>query len=505
MSPAANDLLSQRVKAAELSRGISSNVIYAAIERVIAARNLHGAVLDYGAGVGDLTRRLVELDRFSSVSAADIMPRPAGLEGVQWIEQDLNEPLQGHDGEFDVVIAAEVIEHLENPRLTVREIVRLLRPGGTAIVTTPNNESWRSLVALLVRGHYAGFGEASYPAHITALLRKDLTRIFRESGLRSPEFAFTENGGIPGKPNITWQKIGFGLLRGLRYSDNVLAIAVKPGGTAHPANAVPANEEVPISTGDQRKKRRSLLIFERIRAIRSRRLQLKVFKREGLLEAAARYIDRNGLTVRHGPFAGTIYPREAALSRHSIPKLLGTYEQELHGVLDEIARRKYDLVIDIGSAEGYYAVGLARKLNARVLAYDPEPAERRLCAKAALLNGVEALIELKDLFRPSDIRQFAGLRVLCICDCEGFEGEIFTAETIRDTPRWDLVIELHGSAETKLMGLEWPQKTAVISTAPHVGSFPEIEGLGDPAKLISDFRGGKQRWLWCDGERSAAN
>jgi 2-polyprenyl-3-methyl-5-hydroxy-6-metoxy-1,4-benzoquinol methylase len=228
MSLDADDLPSRRLKAAELSRGISSNVIYSAIERVIAAKNLKGAVLDYGAGVGDLTRRLVELNRFSSVSAADIMPVPAGLDGVKWIEQDLNEPLPNHDGSFDVVIAAEVIEHLENPRFTLRELFRLLRPGGIVIVSTPNNESWRSLVALLVRGHYAGFGEASYPAHITALLRKDLTRIFLEAGLQAPEFAFTDSGGIPGEPNVTWQKISFGLLRGLRFSDNVLAVAVKP-------------------------------------------------------------------------------------------------------------------------------------------------------------------------------------------------------------------------------------------------------------------------------------
>jgi len=228
MNPAAQELQSQRAKAAELSGGISSNVIYSAIERAIAARGLRGAVLDYGAGVGDLTRRLVRLDRFESVSAADIMRRPAGLDQVNWIEQDLNEPMQGYDGAFDAVIAAEVIEHLENPRFTVREIARLLKPGGTAIVSTPNNESWRSFVALLIRGHYAAFGALSYPAHITALLRKDFTRIFQEAKLEAPEFYFTDNGGIPGKPNFTWQKASFGLLRGLRFSDNVVAVAKKP-------------------------------------------------------------------------------------------------------------------------------------------------------------------------------------------------------------------------------------------------------------------------------------
>ncbi len=242
-------------------------------------------------------------------------------------------------------------------------------------------------------------------------------------------------------------------------------------------------------------------LFQRIRAERSRRLQLRLFQREGLLDAAARYIERNGLAVRHGPFAGTIYPREAALSRHSIPKLLGTYEQELHGILDEIAERKYDLVVDIGSAEGYYAVGLARLLRTRVLAYDPEPAERALCAKAARLNGVETLVELQDLFHASDIQQFSHLRVLCICDCEGFEAEIFTAETVGDAVRWDLLIELHGSAEAKLMNLPWPHKTRAIATTRRAGDYPELQGLGEPGKLLSEYRGGSQSWLWCDGEK----
>ena len=227
MNSTASDLLIQRAKAAELSKGTSLSAVYDAVERVITNRELKGSVLDYGAGTGALTRRLIALGRFDSVSAADIMRKPRDLESVPWIEQDLNEPIQGYGGAFDVVIAAEVIEHLENPRFTMREICRMLRPGGTAIVTTPNNESWRSLVALLMRGHYAGFGELSYPAHITALLRKDLTRIFAESKLSSPEFYFTDNGGIPGKPSVTWQKISLGFLRGIRFSDNVLAAATK--------------------------------------------------------------------------------------------------------------------------------------------------------------------------------------------------------------------------------------------------------------------------------------
>jgi hypothetical protein len=235
-------------------------------------------------------------------------------------------------------------------------------------------------------------------------------------------------------------------------------------------------------------------------AVRSRRCQFLDFKRTGLLDAAKHYIERYGSTIRYGPFAGTIYPLESALSRHSIPKLLGTYEHELHGIITSIAKRKYDLVIDIGSAEGYYAVGLARLLQTYVLSYDPEPAERRFCGSAARLNNVADLVELRDLFHPSDIRRFRDRRVLCICDCEGFESEIFNASTIRDVAKWDILIELHGTAEDKLKGLNWPQKTSTVISEPLSWPYKELEGLGDQKRLLSEYRNGTQTWLWCDSE-----
>lgn len=223
-------LTERRVKAAELSGGISSEAIYSKVENLIEAKGLNGSVLDYGAGLGHLTRRLLGSRHFQRVAAIDLMPVPDDLTAsVEWTEQDLNMELPDWNEEFDAVIAAEVIEHLENPRQIMRQIFRVLRPGGAVIVTTPNNESWRSLAALLVRGHYVAFSESCYPAHITAFLRKDLERIFREAAFFAPEFYFTNEGGMPARPNITWQQISFGLLRGLRFSDNILAFAKKPG------------------------------------------------------------------------------------------------------------------------------------------------------------------------------------------------------------------------------------------------------------------------------------
>ncbi len=222
-------LHTQRQVASVASGGISNEPIYKAFEQVLTQLDLKGEILDFGAGTGNLTRLLQMLGRFSSLSAIDLMPRPVGIdESVRWIDWDLNEAIDIPDRSFDVIVSAEVIEHLENPRAVAREWFRLLRPGGTLVFSTPNNESWRSLIALVLRGHFVAFSDTCYPAHITALVCKDIERILTEAGFSIPEFIFTNVGGIPKFPNLQWQTISAGLLKGIRYSDNLLAIAHKP-------------------------------------------------------------------------------------------------------------------------------------------------------------------------------------------------------------------------------------------------------------------------------------
>jgi 2-polyprenyl-3-methyl-5-hydroxy-6-metoxy-1,4-benzoquinol methylase len=216
----------QRQLASVASCGISNEAVYTVFEQILTQLDLKGEILDFGAGTGNLTQRLQALDRFSRITAIDLMSRPDGIdESIQWLSWDLNEALALPPQSFDVIVSAEVIEHLENPRAVAREWFRLLRPGGTLIFSTPNNESWRSLFALLLRGHFVAFSDTCYPAHITALLRKDIERILSETGFSKPDFVFTNVGGIPKIPWVYWQTISGGLLRGLRYSDNLLAIA----------------------------------------------------------------------------------------------------------------------------------------------------------------------------------------------------------------------------------------------------------------------------------------
>lgn len=218
----------QRKLASVASGGISNEAVYAAFEQVLTQFDLKGEILDFGAGIGNLTQRLQALGRFSCITAIDLMSRPDGIdESIGWISWDLNEALNIPAQSFDVIVSAEVIEHLENPRAIAREWFRLLRPGGILVFSTPNNESWRSLVTLLLQGHFVYFSDTCYPAHITALLRKDIERILSETGFSKSKFVFTNVGGIPKLPWLHWQTVSGGLLRGLRYSDNLLAIAHK--------------------------------------------------------------------------------------------------------------------------------------------------------------------------------------------------------------------------------------------------------------------------------------
>jgi 2-polyprenyl-3-methyl-5-hydroxy-6-metoxy-1,4-benzoquinol methylase len=226
-----NTSTAARVSAAQMTGGISAEPIYRAILAAVVALKAEGRALDFGAGTGAMAAYLCDTGQFTRVDAVDLVDYCSERHPeVHWMFSDLNEPLPVAAETYDLIVASEVIEHLENPRMLAREWFRLLKPGGALVVSTPNNESWRSLASLAVRGHFAGFTGASYPAHITALLRKDFERILTESGYSQIGFEYTQDGGIPGRPLITWQRISFGLLRGLRYSDNIVCVARKPVG-----------------------------------------------------------------------------------------------------------------------------------------------------------------------------------------------------------------------------------------------------------------------------------
>jgi len=120
--------------------------------------------LDLGCGNCDLTIRIAKTVKAKRVVGIDIyIPEKATMEMeyVDIIQQDLNKPgIALRDSSFDLITAVEVIEHLIYPDTVLKEVYRLLKPGGYFVLTTPNLASAVNRV-LIALGYMPYFSEPS--------------------------------------------------------------------------------------------------------------------------------------------------------------------------------------------------------------------------------------------------------------------------------------------------------------------------------------------------------
>jgi precorrin-6B methylase 2 len=158
------------------------------------------------------------------------------------------------------------------------------------------------------------------------------------------------------------------------------------------------------------------------------------------------------LIVVNGPFKKLRYPSEESVSSAILPKLLGSYESELHPVLVEFSGNGYNTIVDIGCAEGYYAVGFALMFpDAEVYAFDTNSNARQLCAKMAKLNGVADHIHIGDFCNEEVLRSIPlGDRALIMSDCEGYEGSLFNWQLAEFLVNHDVIIETHDFIDIEL-------------------------------------------------------
>jgi SAM-dependent methyltransferase len=211
---------------ARRSRGISAPPIYRmAADALAGRRTAGGLLLDVGCGTGGLWPCLRgQFDRYvgADVVRYDVFPHEAEFLAVDLDGGRVPWP----DGGADVVAAVETIEHLENPRAFLRELVRLTAPGGWVIVTTPNQLSLLSKLTLVLKNRFNAFQDGDYPAHLTALLEIDLRRMAGEVGLTEAAVLYNRQGRIPGTPWHYPRLVSRLLPRAC--SDNVMLIARKP-------------------------------------------------------------------------------------------------------------------------------------------------------------------------------------------------------------------------------------------------------------------------------------
>ena len=171
--------------------GHSDNAVVRLLKKHIAPNT---KVLDIGCGDG--------------LAAGSVLHSQGMYVGVDVSENAVNEAT-GHgfdarviedaqalpfeDNEFDAIVSMEVIEHLKFPLDAIREAIRVLKPGGTMMYTTPNTAYWRLRLDMMVLGKWNPLGDTlavEQPwrdPHVRFFTTSALRRMFETAGLENVE------------------------------------------------------------------------------------------------------------------------------------------------------------------------------------------------------------------------------------------------------------------------------------------------------------------------------
>lgn len=162
-------------------------------------------ILEIGAGVGN-TLLFIKQNKM----AAEVM----GVELMEFAESNQKHPLidkfqianieheniQAPDEYFDVIICADVLEHLIDPWTMVEKLTRYLKKGGLMIVSVPNIREWKTLSGIVFGGRfkYQPAGGIMDKTHLRFFCKKDIWQLLNTTHLtpiyHQPNFMLLPEG-----------------------------------------------------------------------------------------------------------------------------------------------------------------------------------------------------------------------------------------------------------------------------------------------------------------------
>ena len=198
-----------------------------------------------------------------------------------------------------------------------------------------------------------------------------------------------------------------------------------------------------------------------------------------------------GLVVENGPFAGMQYVEYSSGSNFA-PKLLGSYESNLHGLIEEIVGRDPRQIVNIGCGEGYYAVGFARRLpHTQIHAFDLDAQALLFCRTMAKKNGVEQRLVFVGACTVEDLRRLCPSHPVIFCDCEGAEIDLLDPAKVPDLAHCEIVVELHdfvNPAITPTLTERFRPTHAVnvmLDTGRNPNAYPALRNIPEVYQLLA--------------------
>ena len=232
---------------------------------------------------------------------------------------------------------------------------------------------------------------------------------------------------------------------------------------------------------------------------------------------------RTKQVVISGPFKGMIFNARVWNGVYNtrpwggvyLAQLLGHYERELHPWIEEICSLQPGLIVDIGAAEGYYAVGLARRCpKTRVVTFEMSDEARNDMVTACQRNGVTGQVTANAKCDPAVLQSVLASAVgstapaVIICDVEGYEYRLLDPLRLPELTNSYLLVEVHDHLlpdigdelvarfrATHAIATVWSEERQATDY-PYETWYTKLCPAWYRARAVSDRRPCRMRWLW---------